>query len=378
MSIRGAELFLNVCMPHLGGNGQEQWAADTAGAGPVRWSREGNWIVGICGDRLWACATANANDALLESATGDLYHELFKLVTGFRLQRVWHYLPRINAQGQGGLERYRAFCRGRSLAFESTFAEDFSQHLPAASAVGCEGDQLVIYACAVCPQAAEVSYLENPLQVPAYRYSPSYGPRAPGFARASLTQYLADGQHSLHELLGASKADSAIVAPAATAETVAAENCTLREIFISGTASIRKERSQTQGGLLAQLQITLENMNCVAAQAGLELFTPAALAAVQVSLRNASAAMQLPEPPAASEPSELPAAAFRQPAIVTAQRQCRRFKVYLRNAEDYAAVAERFAALLLPQDEICYVRSDICRAELDIEIEASVTQWVKT
>lgn len=301
----GESSRLYLSMPVLGGAASESWSF-TNDSDKARWKQQGHWLVANDAEALWACALSPAGDGVLEQATGALYTELLALTQGWHLQRIWHYLPRINACDATGLERYRAFCRGRSLAFEATFGENFHSHLPAASAVGCEADTFVMYACA--RKQARVHYLENPLQLPAYRYSQAFGPRAPGFARASLTRF---------------------------PEANGAANRTGQqsEIFISGTASIRDERSLVGGGIGDQFDITIENLNRIAAECGLKAFL-----------------------------SDAPAIAGQQ----------RRFKVYLRNAGDYAEISQRLAAFLHADDEVIYVRSDICRAELDIEIEASV------
>jgi hypothetical protein len=53
---------------------------------------------------------------------------------------------------------------------------------------------------------------------------------------------------------------------------------------------------------------------------------------------------------------------------------CRRhFKVYLRNAGDLGAVSALVkAGLLAPGDVVTYLRADICRAALNVEIEVAV------
>jgi chorismate lyase/3-hydroxybenzoate synthase len=47
--------------------------------------------------------------------------------------------------------------------------------------------------------------------------------------------------------------------------------------------------------------------------------------------------------------------------------------VYLRHAEDLPAVATVLdREMLQPTDRVSYLRSDICRRELNVEIEASL------
>ncbi len=51
----------------------------------------------------------------------------------------------------------------------------------------------------------------------------------------------------------------------------------------------------------------------------------------------------------------------------------RHFKIYLRRAEDLSAVRTVLeTALLQPGDRVTYLRADICRAALNLEIEAAI------
>jgi hypothetical protein len=51
----------------------------------------------------------------------------------------------------------------------------------------------------------------------------------------------------------------------------------------------------------------------------------------------------------------------------------RHIKVYLRRADDYPAVAATLGTQLLrPGDHVSFLRADICRAELNVEIEVTV------
>jgi enamine deaminase RidA (YjgF/YER057c/UK114 family) len=51
----------------------------------------------------------------------------------------------------------------------------------------------------------------------------------------------------------------------------------------------------------------------------------------------------------------------------------RHFKVYIRRANELAQIkAALEQTLLMPADRVSYLRSDICRAELTLEIEATL------
>lgn len=155
--------------------------------------------------------------------TAALYARLFSLCEKRSLARVWHHVPRIN-EDTDGLENYRAFCVGRAQAFARFVGED-PAHIPAASAVGCRGNELCLWALAF---TRPVQPVENPLQVPAYHYPEKYSPLPPFFARGSVV--LDKPTHC----------------------------------FISGTAAIRGTDSLYPESLENQVGITAENMQAVA------------------------------------------------------------------------------------------------------------------
>jgi Putative translation initiation inhibitor, yjgF family len=124
-------------------------------------------------------------DARLEAAAVEAYRAFGSALaaTGYRsLCRVWNFFPAI-ATAESGLERYRAFCRGRHLAL-SEFLERFEPCLPAAAAIGTHGDTgLLVYGLALRQPGTQV---ENPRQMSAFNYPPEYGQRSPSFSRSIL------------------------------------------------------------------------------------------------------------------------------------------------------------------------------------------------
>jgi chorismate lyase/3-hydroxybenzoate synthase len=78
--------------------------------------------------------------------------------------------------------------------------------------------------------------VENPHQVPAWKYPADHGPKAPSFVRATR-----------------------------------ADACGHRWCWVSGTASIRGHESVAPGDLATQLKVTLENLNVVLGSLGLPL-----------------------------------------------------------------------------------------------------------
>lgn len=102
--------------------------------------------------------------------------------------------------------------------------------IPTASAVGIAGHTLHVFGLAADVVADAI---ENPRQIPAYRYSRRFGPRPPSFARA--TRVTRAG------------------VPAA--------------LLVGGTASIRGEDSRNIDDLDRQLDETLLNLAAVVAEA---------------------------------------------------------------------------------------------------------------
>ncbi len=253
----------------------------------------GRFSLGRSADWLLGAASIALGDAV-ETRTRELYDVLFAAARGWQVARIWNYVPAINAPTTGGLETYRAFSRGRSLAFEAEFGPGFRQAVPAASAVGTDSDQLTVVFAAT---SRVPRHLENPRQVPAYEYPPEHGPRPPTFARATVVP------------AGGGRGD----------------------VFISGTSSIIGHATVAPATTLPQLACTLENLRGIAAACG---------AGTDLAAGRAAA---------------------------------RHFKVYLRAAADLAAVrAELERELLQPEDRVSYLRSDICRRELNVEIEATL------
>lgn len=226
----------------------------------------------------------------IEQTARLLYDDVLRATCSWHLCRIWNYVPHINASADG-LENYRAFCRGRSLAFEAGLGADYCQHLSSASAVGTTSDQLaVVFAAATTTP----THFENPAQIPAYRYPAEHGPRAPSFARATAT------------------ADRSAV-------------------FISGTAAIKGHVSIAPGDTAAQLEATLDNLRLISRAAGL---------GANLGPRS---------------------------------KWTRHFKIYLRHPADLPTIRARLGDVLLrPDDHVTWLHADICRAELNVEIEATL------
>ena len=193
--------------------------------GSVRWRHNGHWLYGAL--ELNEAPPEQALAALVQAAYDDVFATLRR--TGFlHLQRLWNYLPRINADGHG-LERYRQFNSGRQQAFLDAGQTVFAG-APAACALGThQGPLCVRFLAGRMPPLA----LENPRQVSAYHYPAQYGQRSPVFSRAALLN-AGGGQVAL---------------------------------LISGTASIVGHASVHAGNVQRQARETLANLNALVAVA---------------------------------------------------------------------------------------------------------------
>lgn len=278
---------LRVAVPCLGGDGVEELFSSVtprASEGPLHLAESGSLLLGF--------GALRADGGQIEERTLALYRAFLKAADGRPLYRVWNYVPRINEE-TAGLEHYRLFCRGRSIAFEERFGASYKRMLPSASAVGCDDDHVSTVFVA---GRGEPCHVENPEQVPAYEYPSEHGPKAPSFSRAT----------------------------AATADERSF-------LFISGTAAIKGHATVAPGAFDEQVACTLHNLRLISRVSGAG--------------------------------DDLGRTAGWQ----------RHFKVYLRHASDLEHAQALLAGpLLAPADRVTWLRADICRAALNIEIEATL------
>lgn len=229
----------------------------------------------------------------LQNPINDIYHDLLQLSKHWNLCRIWNYVPYINDKSRG-LENYKSFCKGRSLAFENFYGEDFQIKLPAGTAVGIREDTYIVYFIAIKENILNV---ENPQQVSAFNYPRQYGPRSPSFARGTAINY--QGK---------------------------------RICYVSGTASIKGHQSIGKGDIVKQFYITLDNIKLVFEQMGF-------------------------------------GSNFPDPQLYDCH-----ITIYLRHVSDLSTIKKLVTENLLPINHLMYLHSDICRAELDIEIECTITE----
>jgi chorismate lyase / 3-hydroxybenzoate synthase len=146
--------------------------------------------------------------------------------------RFWAFVPGIHDDLGAALDRYMIFNAGRYGAYQAHLggATSFSRSLPTGSAVGVTGDRFVLHCLAASDSGIPI---DNPRQVPAYRYSRRFGPMPPCFARATLVP----GPEGRPLLL------------------------------VGGTASITGEDSRHRGHLEEQADETFRNLASVVASA---------------------------------------------------------------------------------------------------------------
>jgi hypothetical protein len=220
-----SDMSVGMGLPFLGGDPRESVLASAEPAGSSH------------GLTLWRCdgglagvARTKADDGL-EAATARIYGAVLRATSGLNLYRIWNVVPDINGLEAGGLENYRAFCKGRWQAFEETYGEGFSSFLPAASAIGAVGGQLTIVFLA---GARAARHHENPAQVPAYLYPLEHGPRPPSFARATVV-----------------------------------ERGGFSDVFISGTSAVMGHGTVAPHDTAGQLECTVDNLGLISRECGL-------------------------------------------------------------------------------------------------------------
>ena len=274
-------------VPTIGEIDREIWRLP---GGPIKSGWQGD-IGYVIGERFMFA------HLLVEEGTGtDLievtkraYQRLLRFVASSpcpELLRVWNYLTRIN-DCERGLERYQAFCKGRSQAYAEAGIQ--APQFPAATAIGTFSPGLSIHLLSSCDPGTPI---ENPRQISAYKYPRPYGPMPPSFCRGI---YFLGPQSQL-------------------------------ELAISGTSSIIGHVTMHPGHLGRQLFETLRNLSSLSAPHNIA-----------------------------------PVAATAPPLLL---------KIYLRDQARIAEITPPLHTWSGPGARIIYLQGEICRKELEIEIEA--------
>jgi enamine deaminase RidA (YjgF/YER057c/UK114 family) len=154
--------------------------------------------------------------------------------------RAWLYLGEITGL-ENDVERYRILNRSRAeyfsgVSFRRTQPARQAQGYPASTGIGATGKSLRMACLALETRREDVRAiaLENPRQVSAYHYDPTYGAHAPTFSRAVA---LPVGGQLL--------------------------------VLVSGTASISDSKSMHVGDPRAQTNLTLDNIEALISSANL-------------------------------------------------------------------------------------------------------------
>jgi chorismate lyase / 3-hydroxybenzoate synthase len=284
------------------------WAVEHfAGALRTRADLDGWRLVGT---EIADCAALDA--AALERAVGHAYHVVEESLraSGHHPVRFWNFVPGIHADMGGGRDRYMVFNAGRYAAFEAWFGQAalFTRTVPTASAVGIGAGGLAIYALGGRDAGQPV---ENPRQVPAYRYSSRYGPLPPCFARGTIVRGL----------------------PAREGDAAAAT------LLVGGTASIVGEESLHDRDARQQALETFEN-----------------LAELVAAARRQIAG--------AVTGSDAPRAAFDA---------FTELRVYVVRDSDAPLLREMVTERFGRTARIEFAQADLCRRELLVEIEGVAT-----
>jgi len=212
----------------LDGEAVDHWCSAPprrhAGDAGLRWASDDRWTFGA----IDLEDDAGADLAALARRAYDAVFAALRDAGRPPLLRLWNYLPHINDESSG-LERYRQFNVGRQQAFVAAGEQAFAG-APAACTLGKAGGRLSLRFLA---GHTRVVPLENPRQVPAWRYSRRWGPASPTFSRAVLA--------------GAGPGRVAL--------------------FVSGTASIVGEQTCHVGDVTAQAEETLANLRALLAVA---------------------------------------------------------------------------------------------------------------
>ncbi len=165
------------------------WLSDSAlsagQCGDVQYRHDGSTLFGVI-ELAETEGPPGSSMTPLQHTSEQAYRQIFAVLEaqGYPfLFRLWNYMADINGHSHG-LERYRQFNLGRQDAFLACRRE-VEGNVPAACALGSASGPLTI--AFMAGRQAPLA-LENPRQISAYHYPPSYGPRSPTFSRASLVR----------------------------------------------------------------------------------------------------------------------------------------------------------------------------------------------
>lgn len=211
----------------IGSQNSECFSEVWISSGKVENIKKGNFNFGIDGENLFGYTSFSYSNTSekLDKITEKKYIELFQHIRQLNypyIYRMWNYIPQIN--NEENIDNYKLFCKGRNNAFNNVYLNSYGI-IPAATGIGnYSKDRIGIYFLA--NKFNKIICLENPRQIPAYKYPDTYGPKPPSFSRA----------------------------------TVVLRDKNMFDIYISGTASIIGSESIFPGDPTGQCTTTIENL----------------------------------------------------------------------------------------------------------------------
>lgn len=249
--------------------------------------------------------------AVLQGRTLEAYREIARVLDGLSARhpiRFWNFIPRIGAGAGGGLDRYMVFNSARFAVFQEWYDDPAAFDRNVATSTGVGHAGSDLVIHVLCAERPGIQVM-NPRQVRPRCYSRRYGPVPPCFARATL-------------LAGARRGDWLVL--------------------VGGTSAVRGERSVGAKDALAQTEETFRNLEAL-------------LRAARSRATEAGGGTTGTE---ADRPEEL-------------WRCFRSLRVYHSRPDDEAVLRPMIEARFAHLDDVEFVRSDICRRELLVEIEGT-------
>ena len=171
-----------------------EWVEGLVGADGAPWCEAGDRLRfrTVVRDRFTLASVACRDAVELDEATfAQRTVDAYKLLSeqlqsgcASHLVRVWNFIPHILSPLGKLPQRYMVFNAGRFSAYEDWYRgrRSFDRCVATASGVGHTSSDLWIHGLACNTPGIPV---ENPRQIPAYRYSSRYGPMPPCFSRAT-------------------------------------------------------------------------------------------------------------------------------------------------------------------------------------------------
>lgn len=229
--------------------GEEPWVEVWSIDRPAAVRDDGDLLLAGNEDVVFGVVRPSMDDDI-ERATFRAYGRIFQALPSdgaLHLIRTWNFFSRVHDKS-AGLERYGLFCRGRHGAL-ARHLSDFEPSLPAASAIGTRASGMLV--CFLACRRTGVQ-IENPRQISAFHYPPTYAPKSPSFSRSVLREE-ADGRYRL---------------------------------YVSGTAAIVGHLSRHPGDLIRQFDETCENLEALLASASARAGVRLAFRLLRVYLRE--------------------------------------------------------------------------------------------